>query len=93
VELTAARTEKEIETGLKGQDNSGTGYRYQLLLSDRGAMLEPIKNTVNTKNLRKVAQNEEIRKMGRAARRAATHAGREFVKAFTREYEQERKKR
>jgi hypothetical protein len=55
-------------------------------------MLEPIKNTVNTKNLRKVTQNEEIRKMGRAARRAATHAGREFVKAFSREYEQERKK-
>ena len=56
-------------------------------------MLQPIKNTVNARNLRKVAQNEEIRKMGRAAHRAATHAGREFVKAFTREYEQERKKR
>jgi hypothetical protein len=55
-------------------------------------MLQPIKNAMKVKNLSKVTQNEEIRKMGRAARRAATHAGREFVKAFTREYEQERKK-
>jgi hypothetical protein len=55
-------------------------------------VLEPIKKTVTPKNLRKVTQNEEIRKMGRAAHRAAIHAGREFVKAFTREYEQERKK-
>jgi hypothetical protein len=67
-------------------------YSPQLLLSDRRAMLETIKNTVNAKNLRKATQNEEIRKIGRAGRRAAIHAGREFVKAFGREYEQERKK-
>ena len=51
-------------------------------------MLEPIKNTFKTKNLRKVTQNEEVRRMGRAASRAAAHAGREFVKAFAREYRQ-----
>jgi hypothetical protein len=56
-------------------------------------MLEPIKNAMNAKNLRKVIQNEEVRKMGRAARRAAAHAGREFLKTFAREYERERKKR
>ena len=55
-------------------------------------MLEPIKNTFKTKNLRKVTQNEEVRTMGRAARRAAAHAGREFVKVFAQEYQQERKK-
>jgi hypothetical protein len=55
-------------------------------------MLEPMKNIINTKNLRKATQNEEVRRMGRAASRAAAHAGREFVKAFAREYDQQRKK-
>ncbi len=55
-------------------------------------MLDTVKNVLNTKNLRKVAQNEEVRRIGRAGRRAAAHAGREFVKAFTREYGEERKK-
>lgn len=55
-------------------------------------MLEPVKNTLNTKTLRKIAQNEEVRKMGRAGGRAAVHAGREFVKVFAREYGKERKK-
>ena len=51
-------------------------------------MLKPVKNAMNTKNLRKITQNEEVRRMGRAASRAAAHAGREFVKAFAREYRQ-----
>ena len=34
-------------------------------------MLEPIKNVVNAKNLCRVPQNDEIRKMGRAGRRVA----------------------
>jgi len=55
-------------------------------------MLEPVKNTLNKEKLRKVAQNEEVRRMGRAGRRAAAHAGREFVKVFAREYGKERKK-
>jgi hypothetical protein len=49
-------------------------------------MLEPVKNAMNTKNLRKITQNEEVRRMGRAA----AHAGRELVKAFAREYRQQR---
>jgi len=55
-------------------------------------MLEPLKNVLNTKNLHKVAQHEEVRRVGRAGRRAAAHAGREFVKVFAREYGKERKK-
>jgi hypothetical protein len=55
-------------------------------------MLDPVKNALNTKNLRKVAQNEEVRRIGRAGRRAAAHAGREFVKVFAREYGKERNK-
>jgi hypothetical protein len=40
-------------------------------------MLQPIQNTLNTKNLRKATQNEEVRRMEHAARRSAAHAGRE----------------
>ena len=47
-------------------------------------MLKPVKNAMNTKNLRKIAKKEAVRRMGRAA----AHAGREFVKAFAREYRQ-----
>ena len=56
-------------------------------------MIEPIKNAVNRQNLLKVTQNEEVRRVGRAARHAAAHAGREFAKAFAQAYKQEREKR
>ena len=56
-------------------------------------MIQPIKNIVNAKNLRKATQSEEARKMGRAAQRAVIHAGREFAKVFVKEYRKEREKR
>jgi hypothetical protein len=56
-------------------------------------MIQPIKNIVSAKNLRRATQNEEARKMGRAAQRAIVHAGREFAKVFAQEYRKEREKR
>jgi len=37
-------------------------------------MLQPIKNALNTKNLRKATKSEEVRRMGHAASRSATRA-------------------